>query len=103
MVIQLLDDGKYKLIPEKHFEKQVSDFENKFEKSANDKEAEEQIQIISAITNNSKEEVLKSEFIRLAKQEISERKIKTISESKSREYVPVSLRKILHGLYCGKS
>lgn len=102
LVIQLLDNGKYKLIPEKYFEKQVSDFENKFENSANDKEAEKQIQIISTITNSSKEEVLKSEFIRLAKQEIFERKIKNIAESKSRENVPVSLRKILLGLYYGK-
>ncbi len=102
LVIQLLDNNKYRLIPEKHFEKQILDSENKFENTDNDNEAEEEIEKISIITNESKEEVLKNEFVRLAKQKISERKTKIISKSKSKENVPVSLRKILLGVYGGK-
>lgn len=102
LVIQLLDDGKYKLIPEKRFEKVIADLERKFEESANDKDAEEQLRIISTITNNSKEHVLKSEFVRLAKKELSGRRTKIIQNSTTRESVPISLRKILRNLYWGK-
>ena len=98
----LLDDGKYKLIPEKRFEKVIADLERKFEESANDKDAEEQLRIISTITNNSKEHVLKSEFVRLAKKELSGRRTKIIQNSTTRESVPISLRKILRNLYWGK-
>jgi len=102
LVIHLLDDGKYKLIPENIFEKQVSDLEEKFEKSINDKEAEQKVQELSKITNRPTDEVIKSEFVRLANQEISERKIKTIPQSKAKENVPASLRNVLLGLYGGK-
>ena len=102
LVIQLLDDGKYKLISEKVFKKQVLNFEKMFETSDNETEAERQIEIISRITNSSKEYVLRSEFVWLANKEILERKTKKIQQVKSREKVPISLRIILLNLYHGK-
>ncbi|MDO9566181.1 MAG: hypothetical protein Q7J15_05535 [Candidatus Desulfaltia sp.] len=102
LVIQLLDDGKYKLISENVFKKHVLNFEEKFETSDNKIEADRQIEIIKRITNSSKEYILRSEFVRLANKEILERKIDEIQQVKSREKVPISLRIILLNLYHGK-
>lgn len=102
LVIQLLDDDKFKIIPERIFEKQVIDLETKIEKSTNETDAEQHIQKLSKVTNKTSEEVIKSEFIRLASQEIATRKLKIIKEVKTKENVPVSLRKILLEAYKGK-
>jgi len=102
IVIQILDDSKYKIIPEKIFEKQISDLETKIDKSTKETEVEKHIQKLSKITNKPSDDVIKSEFVRLAKQEIKTRKTRTISQVKTKENVPVALRKILLELYRGK-
>jgi hypothetical protein len=102
LVIQLLDDDKFKIIPEKIFEKQISDLEIKIDKSTKEKEVEEHIKKLSKITNKVSEDVIKSEFVRLANQEITTRKTRVIPKVKTKENVPVSLRKILSELYSGK-
>lgn len=102
LVIQSLDDDKFKIFPEKIFEKQISDLENKIDNSTKETEVEKYILKLSKVTNKIAEDVIKSEFIRLANQEITARKTKTIPEVKTKENVPVSLRKILLELYGGK-
>jgi len=102
LVIQLLDDDKFKIIPEIIFEKQVFELETKIETSSDEKEADNFFNQLSLITNKNSKEVLKSEFVRLSNKEVSKRKNKEISKSKINENVPVSLRKILLGLYEGK-
>ena len=102
IVIQVLDDDKYKIVPEKIFEKQVLDIETKLMKSSSEEESESYIHKLAQVTNNTTDGVIKSEFIRLANEEIKERKIKIKPEGKRRENVPASLRKILLELYRGK-
>jgi len=102
LVIQLLDDDKFKIIPEKIFEKQVLDLETKIEKSNNEKETDKFLNKLSQITNKSSIEVLKSEFVRLSNEKISVRKSKEVPKSKINENVPSSIKKILLGLYDGK-
>ncbi len=102
IVIQILDEGKYKVIPEKIFNERIKKLENNFEKSLNDIEIEKNIQNLSYATNKSSIEVIQSEFVRMSQKEIYERKIKLIPSSKIKENVSASLRKILIVLYGGK-
>lgn len=102
IVVQILDDEKYKIIPEKIFEKQVVELETKIEKSKDEYETEQHVQKLSKITNKSYNDVIKSEFVRLADQEITTRKSKTIPQVRTKENVPASLRKILLELYKGE-
>jgi hypothetical protein len=102
LVIQLFDDDKFKIIPERIFEKDVLDLETKIEKSRDEKETNKLLTQLSQITNKNSKEVLKSEFARLSNNEISERKTKEIPKSRVNENVPFSIKKILLGLYDGK-
>lgn len=102
LVIQLLDNDKFRIIPERIFEKQVLDLEIKIERSINETEAEQHIQKLSKVTNKTSDEVIKGEFIRLASQEISTRNLKIIKEAKVKENIPATLRKILLEVYKGK-
>jgi len=102
LVIQILDEGKYNIIPEKIFKGIIIDFEKTLETIDSEAEVEKQIDIISKVTNTTKETVLRSEFVRLANKKIKERKIKVIHHVKRREEVPASLKMILLNLYKGK-
>lgn len=102
LVIQMLEDGKYKLVPERIFVKQVNGLEKLFEKSENQADTEKQIDFIASVTNSSKVDVLKNEFVRLSNKDIKERKTKISQLLKLRENAPSSLRKILLCLYNGK-
>jgi len=102
IVIQFLDDDKYKLFPERIFEKQIIDLENKFEESTNESEADNTLNQLSLITKINPQEVLRNEFVRLSIIDMSKRKLKETIKSKINETVPVHLRKILLGLYEGK-
>jgi len=102
LVIQLLDDAKFKIIPENIFERQISDLEYKIDKSVNNNEFENDILELSKITNKPFDDVIKHEFVRLTRQEISPRKNRIIPQIKIKENVPASLRKILSELYKGK-
>jgi len=102
LVIQLLDDNKFKIIPENIFERHISDLELKIDKSINENEVERHIRKLSKIANKTSDDVIKSEFVRLAKQEIIPRKTRIVTQIKTKENVPASYRKILLELYRGK-
>lgn len=102
LVIQLLDNDKFNIIPENIFERQISDLELKIDKSTNENEVEKHIRRLSKIANKTSDDIIKSEFVRLAKQEIITRKTKIITQIKIKENIPASLRKILLELYRGK-
>lgn len=102
LVIQLLDDDKFKIIPENIFERQISDLEFQIDKSTNENEVENHIRKLSKIANKTSDDVIKSEFVRLTKQEIISRKTRIVPKIKIKENVPASLRKILFELYRGK-
>jgi hypothetical protein len=101
LVIQLLDDKKYKIIPEKLFEKVLKTQLYEFEKIDNENLLEKKLDSISKIANLDKQEILKNEFVRLSNNEIKERKFAT-KRITTKESVPFALRKILLNLYEGK-
>ncbi len=100
IVIQFIDEGKIRLLPEKLFIKTINNQLDIFEN--NDKDIENQIEAISKLTNTDKKTFLQNEFVRLSNIALSERKTLTINSSKKRESVPASLRKVLLNLYNGK-
>lgn len=102
LVILLIDDDKYKIIPEKLFENTIMRLENNFDKTKNGDDFENIIETIALTTNQSKENIIKSEFSRLSQGEVSSRKVKQRSNLKVRESIPFSLKKILLELYKGK-
>lgn len=102
LVIQLIDDGKFKIVPEKIYEKQISDLETKIEKAKDEIETEKHIKMLSKVTNVTTEEIIKSEFVRLANQEIKIRRTKTKPQTITKENVPAVLRKFLLEIYKGK-
>jgi len=102
LVIQLLDDDKFRIIPERLFQKILKNHLNDFECSLNDDETESHLSQISKITNLSKIEILKNEFVNLSKDTIINRKSIVRDITSQRESVPYSVRKILLELYSGK-
>jgi hypothetical protein len=102
LVIQKLDDNKFRIIPEKLFQNELEKNIVLFENSENEIEVEDNLKRLSEISNTSKEEILRNEFVRLSKNEIFQRKIKIVEKAKTKESIPLSLRKILLNLYHGK-
>lgn len=102
LVLQILDDDKFRIIPEKLFQKTLSDHLIRFKKSINDNEANEILSQISEISNLQTVDILKNEFVVLSKEKIENRKKINKNMSIVKENVPYSIRKILTELYNGK-
>jgi len=102
LVIQMIDEITFRLIPEKLFKKILNSYLSDFKKSTNDIEIEKIISNISVFSNLPKSEVLRNEFVLLSKERIKERKMVEKNKFSVRERVPFSIRKILLELYAGK-
>jgi len=102
LVIQLLDDKKFRIIPEKLFKNILNINLSEFENSTDDNEADNLLSKISYITNLSKDDFLKNEYILLSNKEMEYRKKLKKNTTYVRDSVPISIRKILLELYKGK-
>lgn len=102
IVIQILDDKKFRIIPENVFQKQVLKLEKLIETSDKETKIDDTLKKLSSVTNTTTNDVIKNEFVRLSNQEILERKTKIKPETKINDNVPLPLRKILLELYQGK-
>lgn len=101
LVISIIDDNKFKIVPEKLFEKEVISIEKLIDKST-EIDIDKLFLKLSNITNQRKENVLESEFVRLSKLSINSRGLKIKPTRLYREEVPASTRKILMELYKGR-
>jgi hypothetical protein len=102
IVIQLFEGGKFKLVPERIFEKSVLQLEKQMERSATDAETSQLLKRLSDMTNRTAREVAGSEFVRLSSRIAEKRRMRGVRSSRTRESVPASLRRILLELYSGK-
>ncbi|MDI9364815.1 MAG: HNH endonuclease signature motif containing protein [Flavobacterium sp.] len=102
LVIQVLDEDKFRLLPEKYFQNLFISSIEEFEKSEDEIAADEKLNIISRISNTDKSQILKNEFVRLSKTQIQRRISKIIERVEVKENVPISLRKVLASIYLGK-
>lgn len=101
IVIQMIDENKYKIIPENIFKNSIVDLERKIESSQTDKEVDKYIELLSSKTKKTNEEVAKSEFLRLISKKSSQRNTRSVSTT-TKENVPPFIRKILLEVYKGK-
>ena len=102
IVVQILDTNKYRLLTEKQFEDMVKGAEKEFDKSESEDVAGIQLDAISKIVNTTPKETLWSEYSRLAKMGIQERKQKIVRPRGARESATPSIRKLLTEIYDGK-
>jgi len=102
LVVQFIDDNKIKLLPENYFRNNILLSLKNFESSFDEDAYNNSLDSISKITNISKDEILKNEFVKLSKEPIPLRKIHITNQVKSKETIPLSLRKILLTLYQGR-
>ncbi|MDO4880790.1 MAG: HNH endonuclease signature motif containing protein [Capnocytophaga sp.] len=102
LIIQILDDGKYRIIPEKLFQEKFTHHWNEFEQSNSEIDLKNNLSLISKISNLSEKEVLQNIFVQLSNETIKERNIIERPSISVRESVNFSLRKILLEMYFGK-
>jgi len=102
LVVQILDDKKYKILTEKQFENSVKKSEQELDKSKDEKEADSKLKKITTVTNVNFQETLLSEYLRLSRNELGKRKYHNLRIGKRKEGVPPSIRKILTEIYNGK-
>ncbi|MFQ5965853.1 MAG: HNH endonuclease [Candidatus Scalinduaceae bacterium] len=102
LVIQILDDKKYRISTEKQFENSIKKSEKEFDKSRDENEAGRKLTQLSKITNVDSKEAIFSEFFRLSRNIIDKRQHTKQREITKKETVPASIRKILAEVYMGK-
>jgi len=102
LVIQLLDDDKFRIIPERLFQNILSNSLSQLKNSTDDDDTDNILSQISKISNLQKIDILKNEFVMLSKEKIEDRKKIERNAPCIRESVPYSIRKILIELYEGK-
>lgn len=102
IVVQILDTNKYRILTEKQFEDIVKETEKEFDESESEAVASSKLEAISKIVNTSPKETLWSEYSRLAKMDIKERKQKIVKPREAKESAPPPIRKLLAEAYDGK-
>lgn len=102
LIIQILDENKYRIIPENVFKSIFQKHLDNFENAKTENDLEEKLSLISEFSNLNKKEILENEFVRLSNMDIPSRKINKRENILTKENVSVSLRKILLELYLGK-
>jgi predicted restriction endonuclease len=102
IVVQLLDTNKYRILTEKQFEDIVKGTEKEFDESESEAVASSKLETISKVVNITPKETLWSEYSRLTKMEIQERKQKIVKSRGTKESAPPSIRKLLTEIYDGK-
>lgn len=102
LVIQLLDDNKFRIIPERLFQNILSSRLTQLKNSKDDDEADNILSQISEISNLQKIDILKNEYVILSKEKFENRKKVEKNAPIVRESVPYTIRRILIELYEGR-
>lgn len=102
IVVQILDNNKYRILPEKQFENTIQRLENEFDKSQNEDEAGLKLQEVSKITGSVLKETAFNEYHRLSTAQIEKRKFEKEKLIRRKENVPVAIKKLLTEIYEGK-
>jgi hypothetical protein len=102
LVIQILDDKKYRILTETQFEESVKRMEEELDESKDEKEAGYKLKKLSEVTNSDFRETVLNEYFRLSKSEFEKRKYSKPSMGMKKEGVPATIRKILTEIYNGK-
>lgn len=101
VVINFLGEHRYRILTEHKFKSLVNKYQVELDVSKTDKNVEENIQLISQITNASNAQVATSEFVRLSKSQVEPRKYQKERFTRGKENVPPLIRRILVDIYKG--
>jgi hypothetical protein len=102
IVIQFLGENRYRISPEHKFKLFVNKYQNEFDTSESEQKAEEKIKSLAIITNTDKKTVMASEFLRLSRKAIRQRRYREQRSGRGKETVPYSVRQLLGDVYEGK-
>lgn len=102
VVLQARGDNRYLILPDDVFQQRVAAFESQLEEASSNLDADTAIASLAALTRTKPEEVVRSEFVRLARLEIPERRVRNRHRMGARETAPALLRKMLLSLYGGR-
>lgn len=102
LVLIKLDDKKIKLLSESFFKQAVLQDLEKLENCQSEEDFDKNLNSLKSITEISKDELIKNEFVRLSKMQIQTRRKIQVSTTFKNEAVPTSMRLILLNLYKGK-
>ncbi len=104
IVIQIINPDKYyyRIIREKDFVAKIREYQSELDTSDTEREVDQKLIELSEITRLSMNDVLISEFIRLARQKVNLRNYTQRKPTKIKEKVPISLKKILGKIYGGR-
>ena len=102
IVIQFIDENRFRIFPEKHFEDIIKKLENQFDVSQSEEEAETKLNEVSKIVNLKMKDTALNEYFRFSHMGIEKRKYNKEKLSRSKEPVPAPLKKLLAEIYDGK-
>ena len=103
LVIQKIDEGKFRLMPESLFRQRFQLSLSSLENSASDEAVQQSLDDMVKITNASPELILENEFVRLANtSSIQKRAVSKVKQGTRKESVPLYLRKVLQTVYYGQ-
>ena len=102
IVVQILDDNKYRILPEEQFADVIKRLESEFDKSQNEDEAGLKLREVSKITGLGLKDTAINEYYRLSTMQIEKRKIEKARLTKGKENVPAAIKKLLVEIYEGK-
>ncbi len=102
IVIQMLEDNKYRILPERQFENIVRKLENEFDKSQSEDEAELKLHEVSKITSSGLKDTIFNEYYRLSTRQIEKRMYKKAILTQRKASAPFSIKKLLTEIYEGK-
>jgi hypothetical protein len=103
LVIQKIDEGVFRILPEQLFFVKVKSTLASLESSQDNETIERSLQQIAKITNANADKIIENEFIKLSSSPvIPEREIKNIGKNARKESVPYFLRNILRVVYNGR-
>jgi len=102
IVIQFAGDNKYRISMEGRFRSLINKYQLKLDISKSDGEVDNNICLISSLTNVDKKEVLGREFLRLSQIKMELRNRRKEQRTLRKENVPAPIRNILTEIYKGK-
>jgi len=95
-------DGRYELVPERIFQREIARLESDFDAAPGESDATAALAGLERVTRATPREVVACEYTRLAAREIVKRRVVARGYAQSRESIPARLRVLLAGLHEGR-
>jgi hypothetical protein len=102
IVLHVLGDERYELIPERLFRREIARLESELDEAPSEPEAGAALAGLERVAHVTSDEAIAGEYTRLVSHEVVRRKVRTGGYVQSRESVPASLRVVLARLYGGR-